>query len=108
MSTAGVGLLVLFPCSKQLEKSLTIKTTGEISDKDERNDEKDAPVDLAKVVKLEYRDKHGRLVKAGQAQTQMAFQQVAAGRDGSTPSRHGALTATPKATGKGNHGSQDV
>jgi U4/U6.U5 tri-snRNP-associated protein 1 len=136
-----------------------LKTTGEISNKnakeelkgrakDERNYENYAPVDLAKVVKigrnatdkdrelanrevkLEYRDKHGRLlttkeayrdlcyqfhghgaskkkeekrlkqIEREQAQTRMASQQVAAARDGSTTSTLGALKATQKATGK--------
>jgi U4/U6.U5 tri-snRNP-associated protein 1 len=136
-----------------------LKTTGEISDKnakeelkgrakDERHYEHYAPVDLSKVVKigrnatakdrelanreikLEYRDKHGRLlttkeayrdlcyqfhghgaskkkedkrlkqIEREQAQTRMASQQVAAARDGSTASTFGALKATQKATGK--------
>jgi U4/U6.U5 tri-snRNP-associated protein 1 len=136
-----------------------LKTTGEISDKnakeelkgrakDERHYENYAPVDLSKVVKigrnatdkdrelanreikLEYRDKHGRLLTTKeayrdlcyqfhghggskkkeekrlkqigreQAQTRMASQQVAAARDGSTASTLGALKATQKATGK--------
>ena len=136
-----------------------LKTTGEISDKnakeelkgrakDERNYENYAPLDLAKVVKigrnatdkdrelahreikLEYRDKHGRLlttkeayrdlcyqfhghgaskkkeekhlkqIEREHAQTRMVSQQVAAARDGSTTSSLGALKATQKATGK--------
>lgn len=136
-----------------------LKTTGEISNKgtkeelkgrakDERNYENYAPMDLSKVVKigrnatdidrelasrevkLEYRDKHGRLLTAKeayrdlcyqfhghgaskkkeekrlkqiereQAQTRMASQQVAAARDGTTASTLGALKATQKATGK--------
>jgi len=136
-----------------------LKTTGEISNKnakeelrgrakDERNYENYAAMDLSKVVKigrnatdkdrelanreikLEYRDKHGRLlttkeayrdlcyqfhghgaskkkeekrlkqIEREQAQTRMASQQVAAARDGSTASTLGALKATQKATGK--------
>ncbi len=136
-----------------------LKTTGEISNKsareelkgrakDERNYENYEPVDLAKVVKigrsatdkdrelanreikLEYRDKHGRLLttkeafrdlcyqfhgygaskkkeekrlkqmEREQAQGRMASRQVAAARDGTTAGTLGALKATQKATGK--------
>lgn len=136
-----------------------LKTTGEISSKnareelkgrakDERNYENYAPMDLTKVVKisknatdkdrelanreikLEYRDKHGRLLttkeafrdlcyqfhgygaskkkeekrlkqmEREQAQGRMASRQVAAARDGTTAGTLGALKATQKATGK--------
>jgi len=136
-----------------------LKTTGEISNKsareelrgrakDERNYEIYDPTDLSKVVKigrnatdkdlelanreikLEYRDKHGRLlttkeayrdlcyqfhghgagkkkeekrlkqIERERAQSRMASQQVAAARDGTNAGTLGALRATQKATGK--------
>lgn len=136
-----------------------LKTTGEISSKkakeelkgrakDEKNYENYAPMDLSKVVKigrnatdkdrelanreikLEYRDKHGRLLttkeafrdlcyqfhgygaskkkeekrlkqmEREQAQGRMASRQVAAARDGTAAGTLGALKATQKATGK--------
>eukprot|EP00934_Nitzschia_sp_Nitz4_P004786 Nitzschia sp. Nitz4//scaffold88_size82704//30801//33128//NITZ4_005289-RA/size82704-processed-gene-0.50-mRNA-1//1//CDS//3329559485//4776//frame0 len=136
-----------------------LKTTGEVSGKngkeelkgrakDERNYENYQPLDLSKVVKigskatdkdkemasrevkLEYRDKHGRLLttkeayremcyqfhghgaskkkeekrlrqmEREQAQTRMASRQVASAQDGTTAGTLGALQATQKATGK--------
>lgn len=136
-----------------------LKTTGEISKKagteelkgrakDERNYDNYAPVDLSQVVKigrnatdkdrelanreikLEYRDKHGRLlttkeayrdlcyqfhghgggkkkeekrlkqIEREQAQARMASRSVAAARDGTAAGTLGALKATQKATGK--------
>jgi U4/U6.U5 tri-snRNP-associated protein 1 len=116
--------------------------------KDERNYEHYKPVDLKKVVKisanatdkdkelanrdikLEYRDKHGRLLTSKeafrdlcyqfhgygkskrseekqlqqiareQAEARLASRQVAAARDGTTAGTLGALKATQKATGK--------
>jgi len=137
-----------------------LKTTGEITGKhggkeelrgrakDERNYDNYEPMDLSKVVaigknasskdeelanreiKLEYRDKHGRLltqkeayrdlcyqfhghgaskrkeekrlkqIAREQAEARMASRQVAAARDGTTAGTLGALKATQKATGK--------
>jgi U4/U6.U5 tri-snRNP-associated protein 1 len=137
-----------------------LKTTGEISSKrsgkeelrgrakDERNYENYEPLDLSQVVKigknatgldkelanreikLEYRDKHGRLLTAKeayrdlcyqfhghggskkkedkrlkqiareQAEARMASGQVTAARDGTAAGTLGALKATQKATGK--------
>lgn len=137
-----------------------LKTTGEIAGKnagkeelrgrakDERNYENYEPIDLSKVVKiganatekdkefatrqvkLEYRDKDGRLlttkeayrelcyqfhghgaskkkeekrlmqIEREQAQARMASRQVAAARDGTVAGTFGALRATQKATGK--------
>jgi U4/U6.U5 tri-snRNP-associated protein 1 len=137
-----------------------LKTTGEITGKhggkeelrgrakDERNYDNYEPMDLSKVVaigknasgkdeelanreiKLEYRDKHGRLLTQKEAyrdlcyqfhghgaskrkeekrlkqivreqgEARMASRQVAAARDGTTAGTLGALKATQKATGK--------
>ena len=136
-----------------------LKTTGEISEKqgreelrgrakDERNYDNYKPLELDKVVKigrnatdkdkefaqrevkLEYRDKHGRLlttkeayrdlchqfhgygaskkneekrlrqIQREQAEQRLASQQVNAARDGTTAGTLGALKATQKATGK--------
>lgn len=137
-----------------------LKTTGEITGKhggteelrgrakDERNYDNLKPMDLSKVVaigrnatdkdkefanreiKLDYRDKHGRLltqkeayrelcyqfhghgaskkkeekrlrqIKREQAEARMASGQVSAARDGTTVGTLGALRATQKATGK--------
>lgn len=137
-----------------------LKTTGEITGKhggkeelrgrakDERNYDNYEPLDLSKVVaigrnatdkdrefanreiKLEYRDKHGRLltqkeayrdlcyqfhghgaskkneekrqqqIAREQAEARVASRQVSAARDGNTASTLGALKATQKATGK--------
>jgi len=137
-----------------------LKTTGEITGKhggkeelrgrakDERNYDNYEPLDLSKVVaigrnatakdeelanreiKLEYRDKHGRLlttkeayrdlcyqfhghgaskrkeekrlkqITREQAEARMASRQVSAARDGTTAGTLGALKATQKATGK--------
>jgi len=137
-----------------------LKTTGEITGKhggkeelrgrakDERNYDNYEPLDLSKVVaigknatskdeelanreiKLEYRDKHGRLltqkeayrdlcyqfhghgaskrkeekrlqqIAREQAEARMASGQVSAARDGITAGTLGALKATQKATGK--------
>ena len=137
-----------------------LKTTGEITGKhggkeelrgrakDERNYDNYEPLDLSKVVsigrnatgkdqelatreiKLEYRDKHGRLltqkeayrdlcyqfhghgaskrkeekrlkqIAREQAEARMASTQVSAARDGTTAGTLGALKATQKATGK--------
>lgn len=137
-----------------------LKTTGEITGKhggkeelrgrakDERNYDNYEPLDLSKVVtigknanskdqelatreiKLEYRDKHGRLltqkeayrdlcyqfhghgaskrkeekrlkqITREQAEARMASGQLSAARDGTTAGTLGALKATQKATGK--------
>lgn len=137
-----------------------LKTTGEITGKhggkeelrgrakDERNYDNYEPLDLSKVVsisrsatekdkqfatreiKLEYRDKHGRLltqkeafrdlcyqfhghgaskrkeekrlkqIAREQAEARLASSQVSAARDGTTAGTLGALKATQKATGK--------
>ena len=137
-----------------------LKTTGEITGKhggkeelrgrakDERNYDNYEPLDLSKVVtigknatdkdeelaareiKLEYRDKHGRLltqkeayrdlcyqfhghgaskkkeekrltqIAREQAEARLASGQVSAARDGTTAGTLGALKATQKATGK--------
>lgn len=137
-----------------------LKTTGEITGKhggteelrgrakDERNYDNLKPMDLSKVVaigrnatdkdkefanreiKLDYRDKHGRLltqkeayrelcyqfhghgaskkkeekrlrqIQREQAEARMASGQVSAARDGTTVGTLGALRATQKATGK--------
>jgi len=137
-----------------------LKTTGEITGKhggkeelrgrakDERNYENYEPMDLSKVVaigqnatdkdkelasreiKLEYRDKHGRLltqkeafrdlcyqfhghgaskkkeekrlkqIAREQAEARMASRQISAARDGTAAGTLGALKATQKATGK--------
>jgi len=137
-----------------------LKTTGEITGKhggkeelrgrakDERNYDNYEPLDLSKVVsigrnatskdqelanreiKLEYRDKHGRLltqkeayrdlcyqfhghgaskrkeekrlkqIAREQGEARMASRQVSAARDGTTAGTLGALKATQKATGK--------
>jgi U4/U6.U5 tri-snRNP-associated protein 1 len=137
-----------------------LKTTGEITGKhggkeelrgrakDERNYDNYEPLDLSKVVtigrsatekdkefatreiKLEYRDKHGRLltqkeafrdlcyqfhghgaskrkeekrlkqITREQAEARLASSQVSAARDGTTAGTLGALKATQKATGK--------
>jgi len=137
-----------------------LKTTGEITGKhggkeelrgrakDERNYDNYEPLDLSKVVaigknatskdeelanreiKLEYRDKHGRLltqkeayrelcyqfpghgaskrkeekrlkqIVREQAEARLASRQVSAARDGTTAGTLGALKATQEATGK--------